>query len=143
MKKSTLFSTILLTSLSVLLIIFLENYLSGFFIAPIIECLVIFFVVLLIRWRFEDSHFGIVFLVSFLFFVFETLVYLICVQLGFMESSMYEVLSWRIVYGGFFTFVWIPITVLGLKYKEKALWLLFLFLGCLVHLIINLVMFNF
>jgi len=140
MKKSTLFFTIFLTLFSVLCIIFLENYLDDFFFAPIIECVAIFLVVLFIKWRFDDSLFSITFLVIILFFIFETSVYLISVQLGFLSSSMYEVLSWRIVYGGFFTFVWIPITILGLRYKQKALWFLFLFLGCLVHLIINLIM---
>lgn len=140
MKTSTLFFTIFLTLFSVLSIIILENYLDDFFFAPIIECVAIFLVVLFVKWRFEDSLFGIVFLVIILFFIFETSVYLISVQLDFINSSMYEVLSWRIVYGGFFTFVWIPITVLGLRYKQKALWFLFLFLGFLVHLIINLMM---
>lgn len=143
MKKSTIFLTLFLVLIAVLVIILLENYFQSFFLAPIIESVIIFLVVFFIRWISDESLFSITVLVVVFFFSFETIVYLISAQLGFLESPMYEVFSWRIVYGLFFTFIWIPITVFGLRYKEKVMWFLFLFIGCLVHLIINLVMYNF
>lgn len=143
MKKSTTFLSLLSVLFSVLVILFLENFFKGFFIAPFIECVVVFLDIWFVMYISEDSLFGITILTAFLFFCFETIVYLISAELGFINNSLYEVFSWRVVYGLFFTFIWIPITVFGLRYKEKGLWFLFLFLGCMVHLIINLIMVNF
>lgn len=143
MKKAIVILNMVLVLLATLIIIFLENVIDDFFIAPIIECVFIFSVVLFIKWISDEDLFGVTILTTVLFFSFETIVYLLSVKLGFIQSSMYDVFSWRIVYGLFFTFIWIPITIIGLKYKQKSLWFLFLALGCLVHLIINLVMTNF
>ncbi len=142
MKKLTSYLTIFLTLLAVLLIVVLQNYFQSFFLAPLIEGIGVFLVVLIVLKISDDSLSAITFFVVILFFAFETSVYMLSVAAGFIDSSLYDVLSWRLVYGLFFTLIWIPLTVYGIKYEEKSLWVLWIFIGYFIHLIINLFMFS-
>lgn len=140
--KNSLYVLSIIT-LSVLVILFLESFITDFFIVPFLESIVIFLAILLLLKTSNESLGSITFMSAVFFFILETIVYLICSYLGLIDKMTYDVLSWRLVYGLFFTMLWIPISVYGLKYKDKIFWFFFLFLGCLMHLGINLIMSSF
>lgn len=125
---------------AVLKILLLEWFVKDFFLIPFIETIIIFFSILLITKVIDEGLSKIVFFSSFVFFCLETVVYLIYSYTGLVNSIPSDVFAWRFVYGFFFTMIWIPVSCYGLKFKEKILWFFFLFLGCLIHLLINVLM---
>jgi len=121
--------------ISVGLIIFLEKYIGGMFFAVIIEGFVVFLAVWFLLKITNEKYFAVIFLFTFFFIILETGIYALCGILGFIEGiSLRDLISWRMLYSSIFTFIWIPLTCRGLKYKDKMLWILFWILGFCLHL---------
>ena len=140
MKSLAVVFIFIICFVSVGIILFLESFIDNFFIIPILESVVIFFSVWFIYKFSEESLLAICFIFAFFFLLLENGVYALAIALDMVDLSYKTVLSWRFLYNSIFIFIYIPLLCNGLKYKDKALWVLYFIIGMVLHLIFNLVM---
>jgi len=131
--------TFIITLICVLVIMGAEYWVSNEFLVPILEGIIIFLGVFFIYKTSRESYFFIVFLFAFFFILLETGVYILAIALNMVEMSYKEVLSWRLLYNSFFTFIYIPLLCYGIRLKEGALYVLFFLCGSIFHIIWNLI----
>jgi len=142
MEKSILYIifTFIITLFCVLIIMGAEYWITNQFLIPILESIVILCGIWFIYKNSQGNYFFIVFLFSLWFIIFETSIYALGELLNFTNFGMKDLVSWRLLYNSVFTFIWIPLTCYGLKYKDKSLLFLFFIFGICLHLIFNLFM---
>lgn len=126
--------------ISVGVIILLEYFFDNMFLAVLIEGIIVFLAVLLILKISNENYFSVIFIYSICFILLETGIYALCGILGMIEHiSLRDLISWRLLYNSLFTFLWIPLTCFGLRYKERLLWVFFWIIGFCLHLGGNLI----
>ena len=141
MKTLSVVFIFLICLLSVLVICGVEYFVGdNMFLAVLVEGFFVFISIWFLLNFSEENYFVVVFLYSLFFILFETGVYAICEALGFVDFGFKSLISFRLLYNSLFTFLWIPLSCLGLKYKDKALWALFWICGFCIHCAGNLIM---
>lgn len=145
MKYLTIILTFIVCFISILGIMGIEYFIDNFFLVPLIESIIIFWVILFLLKFTNENYFSVVFLFGIFFILLENSIYAIAIALNMVEGAgltLKNVLSWRFLYNSLFILIYFPLLGYGLKKDRKDKFFVFLFflLGVILHIIYNLIM---